>query len=289
VFIMTPLLAVGLSVLLHVSWNLLTRRTPTEANFLWWIVGLYVLAFAPFTLTYFMQAAALDPELYLCALISGTSNGCYFLALRKAYSLAPASAVYPMVRSSPLLIALVESLFFGHRFPWLSWCAILLALSGLWMIASSAQDGIRRLSRAWPYALFAACMTVIYSLSDKTAATNMLTIGTAMGYVCVNFAISWAFLALEQKKRTQRWIPALMPSVRALITGGFGVGTAYALVIYAMHDLPAAYAVTLTNAGIVLTVLLGIVWLKEHEGWKQRIAGSILVVTGVIAVSLETY
>jgi phosphonate utilization associated putative membrane protein len=283
---MSPILAVGVSVLLHVSWNLLTRRTPSEVNFLWWIVGLYVMMFAPFTLPDFMRAAAMSSELFISAAISGTCNGLYFLALRRAYSLAPASAVYPMVRSSPLLIAIVEVLFFNHSFPILSWLAILLAMSGLWMIATSAHDGIKKLSRAWPYALFAAFMTVFYSLSDKVASVNIQDIRTALGYVCVNFAISWIFLLIEQKLRTDRWMPVAMPHFYALLVGAFGVGTAYALVIYAMRTLPAAYAVTLTNAGIVLTVLLGVVWLKEYEGWRQRLLGSSLVVISVIVVSL---
>lgn len=283
---MTPLLAIGLSVLLHVSWNLLTKRTPAEANFLWWIVGLYVLVFAPFTLPAFIHCAELCPTLYLCAAISGISNGLYFLALRRAYHLAPASAVYPMVRSSPLLIALVETLLFGHSFPVLSWCAILLAVAGLWLIATSSHDGVSRLNRAWPYALFAALMTVFYSLSDKETASNMQGLTAALGYVCVNFSISWIFLSLEHKQRTRRWIPGMRPAGLSLATGTIGVGAAYALVIYAMQWLPAAYAVTLTNAGIVLTVLLGVVWLKEHAGWRQRVAGSGLIVMGLIVIGL---
>jgi phosphonate utilization associated putative membrane protein len=283
---MTPLLAVGLSVLLHVLWNLLTRRTHSDANFLWWIVGLHVLTFAPFALPGFLQAAAQSPVLYLCAAISGVANGLYFLGLRAAYHTAPASAVYPMVRSSPLLIAVIETLFFARDFPPLSWLAILVAAAGLWLIATSSHDGVRRLSRAWPYALFAAAMTVIYSLSDKVAAAYLDGLDVALGYVCVNYAIGWLFLCGEQKLRTQRWVPSVTPSRRSLLIGALGVGTAYALVIYAMRWLPAAYAVTLTNAGIVLTVLLGIVWLKEHEGWRQRVAGAGLVVAGLLAVGV---
>jgi phosphonate utilization associated putative membrane protein len=285
---MTPLLAIGLSVLLHVSWNLLTRRTHSDANYLWWIVGLYVLVFSPFALPEFIHATELSPVLYLCAAISGTTNGLYFLALRRAYHLAPASAVYPMVRSSPLLIAIIESLFFDRSFPLMSWCAILIAVSGLWMIATSSHDGVTRLSRAWPYALFAACMTVFYSLSDKEAALHMQDLTSALGYVCVNFAISWIFLSLEQKKRTRQWVPAIRPSGTSLVIGTVGVGTAYALVIYAMKWLPAAYAVTLTNAGIVLTVLLGVVWLKEHAGWRQRVAGSSLILIGLIIIGISS-
>lgn len=284
---MTPLLAVGLSVLLHVSWNLLTRRTHSDANFLWWIVGLHVLLFAPFALPAFLQAAQSAPVLYLCAAISGTANGLYFLGLRAAYHAAPASAVYPMVRSSPLLIAVIETLFFARDFPLLSWFSILVAVAGLWLIATRSHDGVRRLSKAWPHALFAASMTVVYSLSDKVAAGHLEGLHVALGYVCVNYAIGWLFLCGEQKRRTQRWIPAVTPSRRALLIGTLGVGTAYALVIYAMRWLPAAYAVTLTNAGIVLTVLLGIVWLKEHEGWRQRAAGASLTVLGLIGIGLS--
>jgi len=285
---MTPVLAIGISVLLHVSWNLLTRRTPSEANFLWWVVGLYVLVFAPFTLPDFIRSAEQSPVIYLCAAISGTTNGLYFLALRNAYHQAPASAVYPMVRSSPIFIALIEVLIFDRSFPLISWCAISVAAFGLWMIATSSHDGVSRLSRAWPYALFAALMTVLYSLSDKVATSNMQGINSALGYVCVNYAISWGFLCIDQKRRTGRWAPSIVPTIPSLVIGTVGIGTAYALVIYAMRWLPAAYAVTLTNAGIVLTVLLGIVWLKEYEGWRQRALGSGLIVIGLIIIGVNS-
>ena len=285
---MTPLLAVGLSVLLHVSWNLLTRRTHGDANFLWWIVGLYALTFAPFALPAFLHAATHSPVLYLYAVISGIANGLYFLGLRAAYQVAPASTVYPMVRSSPLLIALVETLFLARDFPLSSWLAIFIALTGLWLIATSSHDGVRRLSKAWPHALFAASMTVVYSLSDKEAAAHLAGLNVALGYVCVNYAIGWLILCGEQKRRAQRWIPAIMPSLSTLLIGTLGVGTAYALVIHAMRWLPAAYAVTLTNMGIVVTVLLGVTWLKEREGWRQRMAGAGLVVAGLIGIGVQS-
>jgi uncharacterized membrane protein len=55
-----------------------------------------------------------------------------------------------------------------------------------------------------------------------------------------------------------------------------------------MRWLPAAYAVTLTNAGIVLTVLLGVVWLKEYEGWQKRVSGSVLIVIGLIIIGVNS-
>jgi phosphonate utilization associated putative membrane protein len=281
---MTPFLAVGLSVLLHVSWNLLTRRTHADANFLWWVVGLHVLIFSPLALPAFVESAARFPMLYLYAVISGIANGLYFLGLRAAYQVAPASVVYPMVRSSPLLIAIIETLFFARNFPLVSWFAILVAVSGLWLIATSSHDSVRRLSKAWPYALFAASMTVLYSLNDKVAAAYFDGFDGAVGYVCVNYAIGWLFLCIEQKQRTRHWIPVIAPSPDSLLIGTLGVGTAYALVIYAMRWLPAAYTVMLTNTGIVLTVLLGRLWLKEDVGWRKRVIGVALVVSGLLLI-----
>jgi drug/metabolite transporter (DMT)-like permease len=189
-----------------------------------------------------------------------------------------------MVRSSPLFIALIETIFFGHHFDMLSWFAIMVAAVGLWIIATSTNDGVSRLSSAWPYALLAALMTVVYSMSDKMAASNMQVINIALGYVCVNYAISWIFLSIEQKIRTHHWIPKKIPHGFSLAFGTFCIGVAYALVIFSMHWLSAAYAVTLTNAGIVLTVLFGVTWLKEHTGWRQRATGAVLVVFGLVIV-----
>jgi drug/metabolite transporter (DMT)-like permease len=104
--------------------------------------------------------------------------------------------------------------------------------------------------------------------------------------VCANYAIGWIFLSVEQKRRSGCWVPAAMPAWQPLMLGACGVGMAYALVIYAMRWLPAAYAVTLTNAGIVLTVLLGVLWLKEYAGWRQRAAGASLVVLGLLMVGV---
>jgi drug/metabolite transporter (DMT)-like permease len=193
-----------------------------------------------------------------------------------------------MVRSSPIIIALVETVFLEHHFPLLAWFAILIAATGLWIIASSSHDGINRLSRAWPYALLAALMTVIYSMSDKVAASNMQVISVALGYVCVNYTISWIFLSVEQLMRTRRWVPPKTPHMASLIVGTFCIGVAYALVIFSMRWLSAAYVVTLTNAGIVLTVLLGVTWLKEYEGWRQRAVGVTFVVLGLLIIGTRT-
>ena len=59
------------------------------------------------------------------------------------------------------------------------------------------------------------------------------------------------------------------------------IGTAYALVVRAMRELPAAHAVSFTNAGIVLAVLLSIGLYRERVHWQQRLVGSVIVSIGL--------
>ncbi len=65
-------------------------------------------------------------------------------------------------------------------------------------------------------------------------------------------------LSIVQYRETNHWIPAIRPAWMYILVGGLFIGTAYALVVRAMGELPASHVVSFTNAGIVLAVLLSI-------------------------------
>lgn len=89
-------------------------------------------------------------------------------------------------------------------------------------------------------------------------------------------------LSYEQVRETGKWIPPRRPKWIYIIVGGLFIGTAYALVVRAMRDLPAAHVVSFTNAGIVLAVFLSIFVFKEQENWKQRLSGALIVSLGLL-------
>lgn len=62
---------------------------------------------------------------------------------------------------------------------------------------------------------------------------------------------------------------------------------AYALVIYAMRYIPAAYAVAFTNAGIVLAGLIAMTWYRERERWRARLAAMLMVCAGLLLLALR--
>jgi len=283
---MSAFTALALAVLMHVAWNLLARRVTPAAHFLWWAVGAHILLFAPWTLPAFAEVIAVDPVLGTTVLVTGLANGVYFIALRHAYRHAPAGAVYPLARSAPLLVALGETLVFGRVLPSMAWAGVALSVFGLWLIAFDTRAHAHGVRRALPFAALAAVMTSIYSLSDKVAALRLPHIEDALAFVTAAFLIAWAMLSVELKWREGRWWPAARPSKRALLIGSLTVGVAYALVISTMRTLPAAYAVTFANGGILLTVVIGILWLGECEGWQRRLAGATASAIGLGIVGL---
>jgi drug/metabolite transporter (DMT)-like permease len=129
-------------------------------------------------------------------------------------------------------------------------------------------------------------MTSVYSLSDKLATLRLPHIEDALAFVTATFVIAWAMLAVERGVSAPSRRP---PHLRAVLIGSLTVGVAYALVIHAMRVLPAAYAVTLANGGILLTVMLGVVWLGEHQGWRRRLVGAATSAIGMAIVGIVAH
>src|SRR3989344_462545 len=110
----TVALALAAAVLMHVAWNLLARASHPDTRFLWWALVGYLVVLGPWSLYALITQAHWSPDLVGLLVISALANSLYFLVLGAAYRRAPVAVVYPIARSSPLLIAVWSSLFFGE-------------------------------------------------------------------------------------------------------------------------------------------------------------------------------
>ncbi|MDH3311036.1 MAG: EamA family transporter [Gammaproteobacteria bacterium] len=274
-------LALTGAVLMHVAWNLLARASHPDTRFLWWALVGYLIILGPWSLYELATEAHWSSSLIGLLIISALANSLYFLMLGAAYRHAPVALVYPIARSSPLLIALWSSLLFREMIATSGWLGILVTVAGLLLLAFSARHGDTRRAVLW--AVIAAFATSVYSLSNKFAVTSLPTYGSQLGLVSVDLTVSLIALSLEQRVRLGRWRPAAMPPMVRWLPAGLFIGNAYGLVIFAMQYLSAAYAVAFTNAGIVIAGFLSIVFFKEREQAGRRIA-AIVVITGGLAI-----
>ena len=273
------------AVLMHVAWNLLARASRPDSRFLWWALLGYLVVLGPWSLFALVTEAHWSPYLAGLLVMSALSNSVYFLVLGAAYRRAPVALVYPIARSSPLLIALWSSLLFGEVIPGTGWIGILVSVGGLLIMASSAWRGEKRFVLL--LAVTAALATSIYSLSNKFAVTSLPTYGAQLGLVSFDLIASFAALSVEQRLRLARWRPPAMPPITRWLPAGLCIGNAYGLVIYAMQYLSAAYAVAFTNAGIVLAGLLSIFAFGEHERAGTRLVAICVIACGLAVLALS--
>lgn len=278
-------IAVGASVAMHVAWNLIARQQSREAFPLWWVLLAHLLIFGPWGLYVLIQEVEWTPGFVALLITSATANAVYFFGLHKAYEHAPVALVYPLVRSSPLLIAIWGTLLTGESLRHNVWIGIGISVTGLWILSYSAlRPGSDRHAFAW--ALLAMFATSIYSLSDKAATASIPSFVGLLGFVSVGYFAAWLTLCGILKRSTGRWIPRQRINMSALLVGGICIGLAYALVIHAMRYLPSAEVVSYTNAGIVIATFLSIFYFDERTHWQRRLLGAVIIVGGLGVMSM---
>jgi phosphonate utilization associated putative membrane protein len=275
--------AIGLSVLMHVAWNLMARHQPRDAEPLWWVLLAHIVLLGPWGLYCLFSEVQWNVQFATLLCTSALSNAVYFFALTRAYRHAPVALVYPLVRSSPLLIAIWGWLFFAENSGPAGWLGIALNVAGLLLMASTGRKSSE--GRALPWAMLAMLATSLYSLSDKLATGHVASFGGLMGYITIGYLTAWVVMSLRLRVDSGRWIPPVRIGFGVMIAGGLCVGTAYALVIHAMRFLPAAEVVAYSNAGIVIAILFSVVVFKEYAHWRQRFAGALLICAGLFSLA----
>lgn len=278
------IIAISLSVLMHVTWNILARQTNPKSNYLWWGVGGHLVFFGPWSIWRLISDAHWNEILVMAILVGGIANAVYLVALKAAYRRAPVALVYPIARSSPLLIAIWSVIFFGETLSLFGWLGIAISVTGLLWLGSTAHGG--EPAKAIPWAVLAAVGTSIYSLTDKLAVVHLPTFGSQLGLVSVCFMFGFIALTVGNMRECKRIIPESRPRIIPLMIGVLFVGIAYALVIHAMLFMPAAYVVTFTNAGLALATLLSIFVFGEKERALTRLMAVLVISFGIVCVGL---
>ncbi|MDO9198349.1 EamA family transporter [Rhodoferax sp.] len=279
-------LAVAASVVMHVTWNLIARHQARDAYPLWWVLLAHLVLLGPWGLYSLFTDVQWTPTLVKWVLISASANVVYFMGLRRAYECAPVAFVYPLVRSSPVLIALWSMLFLGETMGVFAWTGLLVSILGLLVLArvgGNAQD-----IRALPWALVAMFATSIYSLTDRAATAHIPSFGGLVGFITIGYFASWLALTVDLRRTNGAWRPNVRIGLPVAVVGGLCIGLAYALVIHAMRSMPAAIVVAFTNAGIVLASGASILVFKERAAWKARASAAFIICAGLLMLSIRS-
>jgi drug/metabolite transporter (DMT)-like permease len=276
------LLVVGAAVL-HAGWNALAKRGGDPVLFLWCAGVVASVLYAPIALV------ALWPQGVQMAAIPfvlGTVivHAFYFFTLGRAYGSGDFSLVYPIARGLGVALVPVAALvLFDERLSPLGILGVTLVLAGIfflhWRPGAWTRAALRGSGTGW--ALATGGLIAAYSLLDKAGVARM----SPLAYIWLMEVGSCALLtpvALAKRDVMRReWLMNPVTIAAAAVMSP----TAYLLVLFAFQLSKTGYVVAAREMSIVLSAIIGSVWLKEGA-LGRRLAGAGVVLAGVVCVAL---
>jgi drug/metabolite transporter (DMT)-like permease len=284
---LTNLLILLGSACIHVVTHIAIKRSRDRSAFVWWMLVLGSVIFAPILL---IDRSPVPWQGWALIVGSAVFEAGYFYAIAKAYHGSDLSIVYPLSRGAGPTLLLVWSVLLLREQLTLGGVAGVVTIVGGLYVLNLPQLGawkeplrsLRKASARW--ALGAGACISFYTMIDKVGiryvapfhytylallvSVLMLTpftlreIGTAGLKEEVAFSGAWLWLA------------------------GFTSLSAYALVLVAMaQGTPASYAGAIREFSVVLGAAYGVLVLKEESG-PMRLLGAALVAAGIGLIGL---
>lgn len=284
----------------HAAWNLLSKRSSkTLAFFCVANLGALLLAFPFFVLCGGHEAFGAPARLWLHLLLTGLCLAAYFTFLALAYRSGDVSVVYPLARTAPVFVVLLEGVSQSRWPTLLPGLGIALIVAGCfilpWKRVEIGPQGLawkNYVNRGSLWALATALASSGYTVIDDLGMDVMSEVAPELrgafiyGYLELVSATAFlllAVLALDGVRGIGRvcrteWRPALTVGVLIFAT--------YMLVLWAYtHAEKVAYVAALRQFSVVLGVLGAILFLKEGGG-RIRLLASVVMVAGLLLIGL---
>ncbi len=282
----TALALVLAAAVLHAGWNALAKRGRDPLAFL----ALCSCVAAPILLPFGgvmlwrdgLPAGAVPFVLGTIAL-----HVVYFYALGRAYSTGAYSIVYPIARGLGVaLVPLGAFALLDERLSPLGVAGIALVVVGVVALHQVGHRDARAagasLGAATLWAVITGLSIASYSLLDKAGVARlhpvpyMLLMEAGCGLVLFSAALLTRREAIAREWTRNRWT---ILAVGAMSAAG------YTAVLLAFRLSKAGYVVAGREMSIVLSALIGTLWMGEGR-LGPRLAAASIVLAGVVCVTL---
>ncbi len=288
-----PYLLVVISATTHATWNFLAKRAGGSQTFL----GLSKAAEAAALLPAFvffsirLRAPLAEPWTWILFGVGAVFTTLNYIFLGRAYARGSLSTVYPVARSSALVLLPALAYFFmQERIDWIGSAAIGLIILGIFVLQLDAftREEMAHIFRqlrhpAMLYALLAGIAVACYSLWDKYAVRFLPTFIYFYGYTALAALAYFTLLRTRHPWETLR--DELRSHGRLIVLVGLLNTFTYLLVLTALAVSKASYVVALRQLSIGVGAIMGWRWLGEPSPLPKRV-GLAMLVAGCLMVSL---
>jgi drug/metabolite transporter (DMT)-like permease len=180
-----------------------------------------------------------------------------------------------------MLVALTSFAFIGEDLTPLAWLGVACISGGVLLLGFTRQWWTHR--KAILFALCNAVLIAIYTVIDAKGARSS---GHVVQYISMLFVLDgWPFAILVFMQRKGQVWPYVLKRWPVAAGGAFASIGSYAIALWAMTVAPVAMVAALRETSVFFAALIGAWFLKEV--WtRQRIAGTVAILSGVAALRL---
>lgn len=269
---------------------IIAKRIMEEADeyFYLFVGGLFTLPFLVFIILLFYEIPRVD-NVFLLAVVAGSVIGVVAAVLAyHAIKISEISLVAPLAAFNPVFTAILAVFFLGEIVDFRGWAGIFLVVVGAYLLELSRMKSgwlapLKSLSlnKGVRYSLAAYFIWAITPIFEKTAILHtepQVPPFASLAGMLVSVAVFAILLPrLSQTRNHLKIVKNFLPLF--LLVGLLGgLGQASAFIAFSLTDLGFATAIFKTS--ILFTVILGWLFLKEHN-IKERILGSVIMILGV--------
>ena len=268
---------------LHAGWNAIAKRGGDPVVFLWLATLVSSVALLPLGAWYLVTDGLAATALpFVGATI--VLHTVYFYALGRAYASGAYSLVYPVARGLGVaLVPILALLLLDERLSPLGTLGVLLVVAGIVSlhrlpVGDAALSAAPRRALLWP--IVTGLTIAGYSLVDKAgvARLNPVPYIFLMEGGCALVGLPLIRLRHDAVRLEARgW--------RRIVLAALMSTLAYTLVLFAFRLSKTGYVVASRELSIVLSAVIGSLWLREGR-LAPRLAGAAIVLSGVVCIAL---
>ena len=270
----------------HAVWNIASKYKKEDTLvFVWTYSCASALLWVPISLILIVDGQqAFDWRLAVAAVISSVLHIAYSLILQAGYERAELGIVYPIARGSgPVLTILFATQLMGERLSANALLGALLIIAGIFVVTGNPfRSGSRPLQgMLWG----AATGTTIagYTLWDGYSIISLRL--DPVSYYASTLLLQSLILTPGAMRRRYRISTTLHVDIIPILIIAVCSPLAYILVLTAMQSMPLALVAPLRETSIIIGSLLSY-WLFRENHLARRIAGALVVLSGIAMISL---
>ncbi|WP_102225152.1 EamA family transporter [Acidimangrovimonas sediminis] len=249
------------------------------------IDGCYGLMAAPVALLVVPWPAPQMWPIFATAIVIQT---CYKLLQASAYQRGAYTVVYPVVRgTAPLFAVIGATIFFAEHFTMGQWAGVALLVSGIFGLAlynlRHVDVGRETLVPALGLAVATGAFVALYTTYD---AYGIRTAADPFTFLAWFFMFDGIFMPLYTRRRWAA-LPSsdLLPLLRRGVVGGLVAFASFGSIMMATRLDKVGEAAVLRETSTVFAALIGWLFLRETVGPRRTLLMA-LIATGAVVVEL---